>query len=126
MELGLLHHLGLSGNQLTLVAPGLDVKILSFFLLILANLIGQFSVGLLSDLVIHLLYSLLNNCGKILNDREKLDNFGEDDQTVPDLYKVFALKTDHQSLGNLVVPLVTDVPKIQDILAQKKLSKSQT
>ena len=40
---------------------------------------------------VHLFYSLLDDGGQILNHREKLDDFGEDDQTVPDLHKVFAL-----------------------------------
>ena len=47
-----------------------------------------------------------------MNHREKLDDFCQDDQAVPDLDKVFALKTDHQSLGNLVMPLVTDMSAI--------------
>ena len=58
----------------------------------------------------HLINSLLNYSSKVLDDWEEVDNLGENNQTVPDLNKVLALQTDHQRLGDLIMPLVTHVP----------------
>ena len=59
----------------------------------------------------YLLDSLLDDSGEVLDDGKVLDDLSEDDQTVPDLHKVLALKTNHQGLGYLVMPLVADVSK---------------
>ena len=45
-----------------------------------------------------------------------LDDLGEYDQTVPDLYKVLALQTHDEGLGNLIMPLVTHVSKTDHTL----------
>ena len=81
---------------MTLVAASLDVKILPLLLLLLA----------------HLLHSLLNDGGEVLDGREVVDDLGKHNQRVPDGHKVLALQTDDKCLGNLVMPLVADVPVV--------------
>ena len=59
----------------------------------------------------NLLNPLLNDSGEVLNSREVLDNLSENNQTVPDLNKVFAFQTNHQSFCDLIMPFVADMPE---------------
>ena len=40
-----------------------------------------------------------------------MDDLSEDDQAVPDLDKVFAFQTNHQSFGDFIMPLVAHMPE---------------
>jgi len=63
----------------------------------------------------NLLNPLFNDSGEVLNSREVLDNLSENNQTVPDLNKVFAFQTNHQSFCDLIMPFVADMPVILKI-----------
>ena len=58
----------------------------------------------------NLLNPLLYDSSQVLDGREMMDDLCEDYQAISDLDKVFALQTNNQSLGNFVMPLMTNMP----------------
>ncbi len=57
--------------------------------------------------------ALLNDAGEVDDDREEGKDLEEDGERVPDLHVVLGLEAHHQRLGDLVMPLVTDVSATQ-------------
>ena len=72
------------------------------------TLIEGFPIVEMTDL----LDPFFDDTAQVEDDWKVGENFGEDRQGVPDLDVVFGLQAHHKSLGNLVVPLVTDVPVV--------------
>ena len=93
MEVCLLHHGGLSNLELPVVAGCINVQVLALILLVRADLLNP----------------LLQDAVEVSQHREKGQDLEQDRERVPDLDIVFGLEADDQSLGDLVVPLVTDV-----------------
>ena len=114
MEISFFYHSGLSGHQLSLVAPCLDVEILPLVFLIFTHLKSRnYSKFFENEIRIHehvyLFDSLLDDGSEVLDDGEMLNNLGHYNQTVPDLHEVLALETHNQGLRNFVMPFVTHV-----------------